>query len=114
MKFDLTERGGNLFDLDGSMIAWLDSGEPGIPIPRKRWVEVSYNENYPTLQIRTVDMTEDELAARINERLGYYNCCMCNIKGVNLTADGRVCDSTVRRSGAAVRRPLGSRKGRRQ
>jgi hypothetical protein len=98
MKFNLTERGGNLFDNAGEgndMIAWLPSGEDGdgvgIGHACLRWIEVSYNtENYPSLQVRTVDMTEAELAAVINERLEGYWCRKCNIKGVALTGDKRV------------------------
>jgi hypothetical protein len=83
----LCERGGNLFSLDeGDFNAWLpmDGG----------YLEVSWRQgNYPCLNTAFVTSSPEELAQHINEKLPGAYAQKCNLKGVNIGADGRVRDS---------------------
>lgn len=79
-----SERGNTLLSTgEGNIIAWLD-------LPCDYRLEVSYcPDNYPSLNVRVVDLSEADLAAHINANLGGWLVHKCNVNGVNVVS-GRV------------------------
>ena len=82
----LTEKGNTLLVTeDGdSFVAWLDIGSPGRAFHR---LEVSWNpDDYPSLSVSVVEMTDKKLAKHINENCEGWIIRKCNVEGVKREA----------------------------
>jgi len=80
-----SERGNTLLSSgEGNMVAWLD-----LPGGEYR-LEVTFNpDNYPSLNVQVVELSDADLADHINSELGGWLVHKCNVRGVDVAA-GRV------------------------
>ena len=86
MKICETERGNTLLVNGDSFVAWLGMGG------NKR-LEVSWvPDNYPSLNVQTIERTDAELAEHINTKCCGWYVRKCNIAGLNVDWAGNVAD----------------------
>jgi hypothetical protein len=72
------ERGNTLLETgEGNMVAWLD-------LEGNHRLQVSWcPDNYPALNVSVIELTDEQLAAHINDKCGGWLIRKCNIDGVN-------------------------------
>jgi hypothetical protein len=83
------ERGNNLLlgNEGQNVVAILRNGEG-------RWTVVTYSpENYPSLTIREIEATEDEMAASIRRDYACYEVRKLNIRGVEIDGEGCIAET---------------------
>ena len=80
------ERGNTMLATgEGNFVAWLDMDDEG------HRLEVSYApDNYPALNVAVVNLSDEELADHINEKLQGWIVQKCNIEGVKRTPNDTV------------------------
>ena len=80
----LNERGNTLLATDDNMVAWLT-------LEGNLRLEVSWTpDNYPALHVRTVELTDEEIAKHIRQNCGGWYVRRLNIDGVQTDRNNEV------------------------